>query len=93
MIKGVVPIVNSLLLGLLKVLGFFLGIGYSQQNFFNHGLPNFINFCSPYISQFKVYLSYLMYFVPKQLLITLIGVVLAVTIVRIVLAIVNLVWW
>ena len=85
--------INSFASLILKILGFFLGIGYSQQNFFNHGLPNFINFCSPYISQFKVYLGYLMYFIPKELLITLIGVVLAVTIVRIVLAIVNLVWW
>lgn len=85
--------INTLSTLLINVLSFFLGLGYSNQNFFNHGLPNFINFCSPYISQFKVFLSNLMYFVPKDLLVTIAGVLIAVTVARIILAIINLVWW
>lgn len=93
MIRGVVPIVNSLGTLLIKILSVFLGFGYAQQNFFNHGLPNFINFCSPYIAQFKVFLSYLMFFVPKSVLVACVSVLLAVTVIRIIAAIVNLIWW
>lgn len=85
--------INTVTNVIINFLSIILGFGYAQQNFFNTTLPTFITNTEPYVAQFKVFLADLMFFVPKDVLVWAIGIVVAATLFRIGLAIVNLIWW